>query len=294
MSPNPFVFIIQVKKCNCHCYRSDNRFLLLLPFPTDAVGLFQFVDDVFMNLLALAGDIELNPGPGQEALLEKLLKGQQEIAKAVTDIHAKQSSIDGNFAKLNEHILALENRFDGFCSLPNDVRVIDSELTSLKTTVNNLAQKLDNIENRGRRNNLLIFGFRESPDELPSTLLESIKKTIFQAKLGIDINGIERCHRLGIPKNGKVRPVILKLLDFHEKIAILKNCKKLKGSGLSIGEDYLTRVRQVRSNLWKGTEALHSEANSVRFAFDKLVVDGITFSWDSAQNKIRQVGEPGK
>lgn len=63
---------------------------------------------------------------------------------------------------------------------------------------------------------------------------------------------------------------------------------------MSIGKYYSTTVRQIRSNLSKGTEALRTEASSVRFAFDKLVVDGITSSWDLAQDKIRQVGEPGK
>lgn len=85
---------------------------------------------MFMNLLALAGDIELHPGPGQDALLP-LLKGQQEIANIVTDIQSRRCNIGANFTNLNECLFVLENKLDEFCSLLNQVKVPETELALL-------------------------------------------------------------------------------------------------------------------------------------------------------------------
>lgn len=52
------------------------------------------------------------------------------------------------------------------------------------------------------------------------------------------------------------------------------------------GEDYSRQIRQIRSNLWKGSEALRAEAKNVRLAFDKPVVDEVTYFWDLSKDNM--------
>ncbi|KAH7979523.1 hypothetical protein HPB49_009750 [Dermacentor silvarum] len=93
-------------------------------------------------------------------------------------------------------------------------------------------------ENRSRRNNLLVFGIKESASETDIDLKEAVVKKVFQDKLGVEIKTVERIHRLGRIKKGKTRPVIMRFYDYKEKEHVMKNCYKLKGSSYSVSNDY--------------------------------------------------------
>lgn len=52
------------------------------------------------------------------------------------------------------------------------------------------------------------------------------------------VSTVERIHRLGKRRENKIRPVIMRLFDYNEKIEIFKNCKQLKGSNISVSNDF--------------------------------------------------------
>lgn len=99
-------------------------------------------------------------------------------------------------------------------------------------------------------------------------------------KLGVTVSGIERIHRLGTKKNEKARPVILKLLDFRDKVKILKNCPKLKGSNISVSEDFSARIRNVRKKLWDSCKPNRDRQEKIKLIFDKIKVNDQLFIWD--------------
>lgn len=82
-----------------------------------------------------------------------------------------------------------------------------------------LVSKVDDLENRGRRNNLIILGVDEPAKESNEELMNEVTE-FFQEKLEVTTSGIERCHRLGRKAVNKSRPVIIKFLDYREKTSV--------------------------------------------------------------------------
>lgn len=146
--------------------------------------------------------------------------------------------------------------------------------------------KIDDLENRSRRNNLIIHGIPEEKNEDPSSLDNIVNGKIISDILKTEPVAIERIHRLGKPATKKVRPVILKLLDHRDKNRLLKNCFKLKGSNFAISEDFSRRVRDVRRKLWNCAKKFKHAGDKVIMSYDKLRINGELFVWDSEKDDI--------
>ena len=57
---------------------------------------------------------------------------------------------------------------------------------------------------------------------------------------------IERPHRVGEKSNDKERAILVQFSFYKNKIDILRNCKKLKGTKISIVEDLSKEAMQIR------------------------------------------------
>lgn len=110
---------------------------------------------------------------------------------------------------------------------------------------------------------------------------DSIVKNILKT----EAVAIERIHRLGKPKSNKCRPIILRLADHRDKITVLQNCYKLKGSNYSVGEDFSARIRNIRKNLWNYGKSRKEAGEKVTLSYDKLRINGELFSWDEEKNE---------
>nr|XP_047127717.1 uncharacterized protein LOC124808589 [Hydra vulgaris] len=124
--------------------------------------------------------------------------------------------------------------------------------------------KLREIDDRSRRKNLRVEGVKEDDNE--SWLESEIKvKKIFDEYLGIkDVAGKEDIK--------KHRTIVVKLLDFKDEEAILRNSSKLKGKNIFINEDFCAETNRLRKDL---REKMKIEGQSGKFAYisnDKLIV----------------------
>lgn len=93
---------------------------------------------------------------------------------------------------------------------------------------------------------------------------------------------VERIHRLGVRRNGKTRPVILKLYDYNKKTAALSKCKKLKGSNIFINNDYSQATLEKRKLLWASAKVERERNDMVQLIHDKLKSNGDLFIWNGA------------
>ena len=99
--------------------------------------------------------------------------------------------------------------------------------------------KLIDLEDKSRRNNLRIYGISESKYEIWEKCEEKVDE-VFPEKLGLDNIHIERVHRVKRGKNDKStkhRTIVCNLLSFKEK-KLVKNAKKLKNTYIFIHEDF--------------------------------------------------------
>lgn len=108
---------------------------------------------------------------------------------------------------------------------------------------------MDYIENQSLRNNIIIDGVDESPNE-KWTETEEKFRSLLSEKMKIDHQHmeIERARRSGKPVSmgNKPRPIAVKLLRHKDKLSILAKAKILKGSNIYINEDFSDTVRQKR------------------------------------------------
>lgn len=217
-----------------------------------------------MPLLLLCGDIEQNPGPSPDEMLNEILVGQKLIQKRLDAIEAKLQKVEESALKCVE---------------------IGTKITNLERTVLQLERKLVDLEDRSRRNNLIVFGMQENEDETPESLAKGVTESVFQKTLGVTVTSVERIHRMGRKQADKPRPVILKLIDHREKINVLKNCHKFKGGRISVSEDFSVTTRQIRKHLWESTSDARSAGSKVRLVYDKIKIDSDFYEWDSTKKQ---------
>ncbi|KAH6934207.1 hypothetical protein HPB50_021509 [Hyalomma asiaticum] len=149
------------------CYRSDDRYLVLLPDAGRSLSSLLCSLHSLRKLLFLAGDIELNPGPNTEKMLTELLAGQARIGQDIAALSAKVSSFDDRLTKLES--LATSSK-----DFAQRLHELEQTVITLKSTIEKVDMKNDDLENRSRRNNLVIHGLLEPPQETPDTLLASV------------------------------------------------------------------------------------------------------------------------
>nr|XP_037273908.1 uncharacterized protein LOC119166690 [Rhipicephalus microplus] len=263
---NPFVYLPQVSRRYEKCIRSNYLCLIVLPCPRQICVLWSYLCTCIKKLQLLSGDIETNPGPD----MNKIMKQLQVIADEIKE----------------ERLKSIEAKLEQVTLLENKITSCVSQVTNLQKTVQYLELKIDDLENRSRRSNLLVYGVPEEADEHPKTLEQTISEQILKNILKIKPVPIDRMHRIGKQNAQKPRPVMLKLFDFQDKVTILRNCTKLKSPTFSVGEDFSNRVRYIRKMLWQIAKTKKEAGDKVFLVYDKLKVNEDLYRWDDDTNDI--------
>ena len=116
-----------------------------------------------------------------------------------------------------------------------------------------VTEKLKELEDRSRRNNLRIDGVEETPNETWDVCEEKVQ-SIIKEELGIagEIE-LDRCHLTCKFKKSQSKPrtIVCKFLRFKDKENFLKDSKKLKDTVISIFEDFYKEAVELRKSLWQ-------------------------------------------
>ncbi|KAM7281792.1 uncharacterized protein LOC115332038 [Ixodes scapularis] len=276
-----------------HSYKNSYKFVVIVPCPQKC---FAILCDCWrrLMLLLLSGDVESNPGPLTiEQKLEKILENQGQMSKDLQEVKSGQANLRQEMHNIHGKINKLENAMSNIQSEMVKVDSLKEVVANLEQTVRQQSEKLIDLENRGRRNNLLIFGLPEKHNESTEELKRTVTKDVFLETLGITVTSIERIHRLGRKREETNRPVIIKFFDYNEIEEIFKNCRKLKGTKLSISSDYAKETVQVRKLLWGSAASNRAKGDKVSLVHDKLKINGETFVWDLNLNQRRRVQPSG-
>ena len=161
-----------------------------------------------------------------------------------------------------------------------------------------MSQKLDQLENQSRRENLVFHGLKDKTNESWEESESNVRKYISE-DLGLDDSriSIERAHRLNTKSSP--RPVIVKFSLFKDKDRVLKAYREKRAneqennsqaSGqdadtrsepkVRVAEDFSTRVRRIRRCLHPFLKNYLKENQDAYIKFDKLVVDGTVYTYD--------------
>lgn len=158
------------------------------------------------------------------------------------------------------------------------VAELEGKVDKLEQENTKLKQKIGIIERRLRQNNIIIHGIPEIEQETTSLISEKII-TVFEDNIGIviDSTDISNIYRLGANKDKK-RPLLLTLSSQIKRSEVFRNCKKLKGSGISITEDLDEESLKERRILVKHLREARQANKFAKLKGNKLYIEGILYT----------------
>ena len=274
------------------------------------------------DMLDISGNFLDDQDFDNKAKLEMLRKHfENKFALLQTEFRAKVDEIkEGNNSKIEMMKEMLGTKDELISSLSVRIGKLEADIESLKKSQNfvtkettevkntlekafsnngrkfkELEDKTQDLEDRSRRNNLVIFGV---PEETNTTTTEDCDKLICdllrkhkvidpeEAHAGL----LERAHILGKknPEQSKPRPIIVLCGSFKDKQYILYNSNKLKGTPYFIAEDYSKATLAIRRELvQKGNHAKERcpTVQSFQVKYKRLVLKYLnpntnkTFTW---------------
>ncbi|KAK6470274.1 hypothetical protein HHUSO_G31243 [Huso huso] len=173
-------------------------------------------------------------------MLQSLIESQQKLQENITGIEKRVTGTEDRISKLEDNVFRLENQ----------VKELSSEATK-----NN--EKMQDLENRSRRNNIRIIGVTEGLEG--NNCSEYVRRLLCEL-LGVDVLEkerpleIERAHRSLAPKPRdweRPRPLIVRLLRFQDRQKILDLArsqlpKKMSRKLISIYPDFSAELQTKR------------------------------------------------
>jgi len=172
-----------------------------------------------------------------------------------------------------------------------DVKGIDERVEALKEENKSLFLKLDDIENRSRRINLVFHKVPEKQGQERENCMETVTE-IINNFVGFDTpceSIVERCHRTGRRDPDKPRIIHVAFNSFSVREKVRKACiAKFKSSTfhgvkLGVGEDFSKHVIQLRQTKMARFKQLKEEGKQPFFVFPaslKYRVNGQLISVD--------------
>ena len=200
-------------------------------------------------------------------LVKELLKQQDSSLKVF--LSAYMDSVNTRIDILIKDVQSVQS------SLEFTQAQVEELITSdLRVQIEDLGNKLYDLENRSRRNNLCFEEIPESPNETWQESESKIKHLIssHMPEVGTDFV-VERAHRVGGPRaDSKPRKIVARFLNYMDREAVFKAKMKLHGTNMFVNKDYSDRVIKKRTELMPKLKEARRKNQRAFLRFDKLVI----------------------
>ena len=131
------------------------------------------------------------------AKMDDLLAAKDEQESKLNAILLKLESLEKSQKKTAKDVSELK---DSYKLLDHDVTEIKSaiEEKASRKEINALNKKIDDLENRSKRNNVVIWGLKEGAEKDCSSIEEFLKEELFSKHMGLENIEVMRAHRTKI------------------------------------------------------------------------------------------------
>ena len=171
--------------------------------------------DTIVSLDRLAEEIQDNN--------ERLEKINKETVGLKTSLEISQQIFEKKFQKLDDNLSKQKQKHK-------------EDINKLWKDNDQLCERPRDLEDRSRRDNLRSDEIAEAGNETGKQT-EEILQNLFKEKLQLESISVERAHRVGDKENNNKRTIVVKLASFKDKLKIISETRKLKGTNISINED---------------------------------------------------------
>ena len=236
------------------------------------------------------------------AKMDDLLRSRDLQEEKLNSILEKITSLESAQKKTAADVDALK---DSYRSLDARIIDMDNEL-SLKASREELAsayKKMEDLENRSKRNNIVIWGLKEGAEATHNSLEDFLRVEFFEKHMQLQNIEVMRAHRTNVNQRATeantptVRPIHIYLLRYSDKIQILKvAANALKDNPFLDCQIFISdvskNVRKDRAKLRKDYLKGIKERSDVEFAFIPWSVPGQILFKDRNCSKLKSFKLP--
>ena len=206
--------------------------------------------------------------------LQALTLGVNQNTEAIGKLLEKSTSVEQELAVIKQ-----ENSF-----LKDTVATLEARQAHTDILLAKLESQVLDSQSRQMRMNLVFSGVPEKTEEkCLNTVIDVMKKKMKISGGRIRLPGgstgdvsVDIAHRIGVKRSDPEthpRAIVLKLVDRHSKDVIMSHAKNLKGSSVSVSEQYPAKIRAKRASLVPDLKRERGTGSTAHIAYDKLVVD---------------------
>ena len=241
-----------------------------------------------INIISGSGKIQNDKIDQLISKIDLINERMDKLEKNTTILESKFMIMEENLNHLKKENQELKDSLQftqeemiekKFACIQNDVY---SEMDRIYENHNILKEKNRKLEDRTRRCNLRIDGIDENLHESWEDTEKKVSQ-LFENTLELkDKIEIERAHRMinrsdesnnnRDDNQNRPRTIILKLLRYKDKELVLNNCKKLKGTGIFVYEDFSNETNEIRKGLKIQMKKEREKGNYCVINYDKLIV----------------------
>ena len=191
---------------------------------------------------------------------ERLEKLNKETVDLKISLETSQEIFEKKFQKVNDNLSKQKQKHK-------------EDINKLWKDNDQLCERLRDLEDRSRRDIPRIDGIAEVENETWEQT-EEILQNLFKEKLQLENISVERAHRVGNKEKNNKRTIVLKLASFKDKLKIISEARKLKGTNISINEDYSKETLEIRKEKWKKVKELRKNGTFAILVYEKVVIMG--------------------
>ncbi|XP_077483861.1 uncharacterized protein LOC144093959 [Amblyomma americanum] len=252
------------------------------------------------KLLLVCGDVELNPGPPKTDASKtnaEVLAAVESLASAMESRHAElmcslnaiktcQKTLEDRVSDISARLAAVElkaNVVEGLQDASETHRNV-SDAVSVQKTEHSSGFYDD--EDRHRRDNLIFYGVADSWSETSTQAEQKVRSLLLDhLSMQLSEDDILRAQRLGPFVADRCRLIVVKFAPSKVRDNILSQRSKLKGTGVSLQEDFCKAVRQARKKLFDFGKASGQPFNLL---YNKLYINRKCYVYCAETDSVRE------
>lgn len=201
--------------------------------------------------------------PGEECMPEPTLRdimvavstcnvSLKTLTEHMGDLKEDMVRVRQDIRQINERVKVVESRVS---EVEDQLPPLSKSVQSNAQAITALLNKVDDLENRSRRNNVRLVGVPENAEgRNPVAFFETWLPNVLGKDALSSFFAIERAHRVPtrpFPPGGPPRPILLKLLHFRDRDMILRLAREKKdleigGHKISIYPDFSSEIQRRR------------------------------------------------
>lgn len=143
-----------------------------------------------------------------------------------------------------------------------------------------LQKKNEYLERKLKKNNIVIFGLEVEKENLVNDVIRHLSELLH---INIDISQINNVYKIG--KQPTNQPIVVEFLSYLVKVEVLKNCKNLKGTKISISDDLSKADQAVRKCLLKHQKEAKNNNLNAYIRGNKLMINNDVYTVEDLEKE---------